>query len=184
MADTTDPYIAHPDGEQAYQAGLIAARERLAKIEAAMETPGYMPPAAQPTPAPIPTPQPAATPVPAPVPMPKPVQAPVTGFSLNALQNPVAPVSPVAQAFKEAESDPLAPIEETQEVTAPAPTPPPVAPPAPQPASAPVPEPQPEATPVPDIAAMIAAHKQLGGYSALQAPTGFLRHATFDKNRP
>lgn len=32
--------------------------------------------------------------------------------------------------------------------------------------------------------AMIAAHKQLGGYSALQAPTGFLRHATFDKNRP
>ena len=32
--------------------------------------------------------------------------------------------------------------------------------------------------------AMIAAHKQLGGYSALQAPSGFLRHATFDKNRP
>ncbi len=31
---------------------------------------------------------------------------------------------------------------------------------------------------------MIAAHKQLGGYSALQAPSGFLRHATFDKNRP
>ncbi len=32
--------------------------------------------------------------------------------------------------------------------------------------------------------AMIAAHKQLGGYSALQAPSGFLRHATFDKSRP
>jgi LPXTG-site transpeptidase (sortase) family protein len=173
MADTTDPYIAHPDGEQAYQAGLIAARERLAKIEAAMETPGYMPPAAQPTPAPIPTPQPAATPVPAPVPMPKPVQAPVTGFSLNALQNPVAPVSPVAQAFKEAESDPLAPIEEAPQVAIPAPAPAlaPQPQPAPQPAPVPVPapiptpEPKPEAAPVPDIAAMIAAHKSVSPLS-------------------
>lgn len=36
----------------------------------------------------------------------------------------------------------------------------------------------------PQLDAMIAAHKQLGGYSALQAPSGFLRHATFDKNQP
>ncbi len=161
MADTTDPYIAHPEGEQAYQAGLSAARDRLAKIEAAMETPGYVAPTPQPV-TPIPTP--------APQPTPAPVQTPVTGFSLTALQNPTTPVTPVAQAFQQAEADPLAPIEEAAvpmpvPAPTPAPVPPPASVPAPAPTPPPTPEPKPEAAPVPDIAAMIAAHKSVSPLS-------------------
>lgn len=176
MADPTDPYIAHPDGEQAYQANLSAARDRLAKIEAAMETPGYVAPAnpvQQPTTQPAPAPQPTAPANPEPMPQ------PVTGFSLTALQNPV---TPVAQAFQQGEADPLAPIEEKEipasapvapSMPQPAPEPQPVAQPTPPPASAPVPAstptpkpaPKPETASVPDVAAIIAAHKSVSPLS-------------------
>lgn len=33
----------------------------------------------------------------------------------------------------------------------------------------------------PHIDALLAAHRQFGGTSALQAPTGFLRNATFEE---
>jgi sigma-E factor negative regulatory protein RseA len=33
----------------------------------------------------------------------------------------------------------------------------------------------------PQIDALLAAHRQFGGTSALQAPTGFLRNATFEE---
>ena len=32
----------------------------------------------------------------------------------------------------------------------------------------------------PQLDALLAAHRQFGGTSALQAPTGFMRNATFD----
>ncbi|MDE2418087.1 MAG: sigma-E factor negative regulatory protein [Burkholderiales bacterium] len=34
----------------------------------------------------------------------------------------------------------------------------------------------------PQLDALMAAHQQLGGYSALQMPSGFLRNATFDRS--
>lgn len=47
------------------------------------------------------------------------------------------------------------------------------------------PDPQLAAAPVmirdPHIDALLAAHRQFGGTSALQAPTGFLRNATFEE---
>jgi len=126
MPDATDPNIAHPDAEAEYQANLIAARERLAKIEAAMGNPA-------------PTAQPAAAPTPAP--------APASSFTLTELKNPT---TPVAQAFHEAENDPLTPIVE-EETTLPQ-TPAPVPPPA------------------PDVAAIIAAHKSVSPLSDTQKP--------------
>jgi len=72
MADATDPTIPQSEAEIAYQANLLAARERLLKVEAAMDVPQ---PLAQPTPQTIP----ASTVVPI---------VPVTGFSLSALKNP------------------------------------------------------------------------------------------------
>lgn len=49
------------------------------------------------------------------------------------------------------------------------------------PAAAPVPVPQsPRMLRDPQLDALLAAHRQFGGTSALQMPTGFLRNATFD----
>jgi sigma-E factor negative regulatory protein RseA len=36
----------------------------------------------------------------------------------------------------------------------------------------------------PQLDAMLAAHKQFGGASALQMPAGFLRNATFQEGAP
>jgi sigma-E factor negative regulatory protein RseA len=36
----------------------------------------------------------------------------------------------------------------------------------------------------PQLDALLAAHRQFGGASALQMPTGFLRNATFDGAEP
>ncbi|MHB8949586.1 MAG: sigma-E factor negative regulatory protein, partial [Rhodoferax sp.] len=36
----------------------------------------------------------------------------------------------------------------------------------------------------PQLDALLAAHKQFGGTSALQGPAGFLRNATFDGVAP
>lgn len=103
MADANNPNTPQSEAEKAYQANILAARERLAKIEAAMEATKQPQPAPVPTPAPTPTPAPA--PVQAPVPQPaapiapQPAPAPAapaqpTGFSLSALKNPGQPVAP------------------------------------------------------------------------------------------
>lgn len=116
MADATDPNIQHTEAEQAYQANLAAARERLARIEAAMENPQ----AATQPPQPTPAPQPVAPTTP--------VQS--TGFSLSSLKNPTQPAAPtITQQIPQLEPAP-APV---------APTPPP--PPAPTPVpAAPIPD--------------------------------------------
>lgn len=36
----------------------------------------------------------------------------------------------------------------------------------------------------PELDALLSAHQQMGGHSALQTPLGFLRNATFDRSRP
>lgn len=36
----------------------------------------------------------------------------------------------------------------------------------------------------PELDALLSAHQQMGGHSALQAPAGFLRNATFDRTTP
>lgn len=36
----------------------------------------------------------------------------------------------------------------------------------------------------PELDALLSAHQQMGGHSALQAPAGFLRNATFERSRP
>ena len=36
----------------------------------------------------------------------------------------------------------------------------------------------------PQLDALLAAHRQMGGATALQMPSGFLRNATFDESRP
>ncbi len=91
MADATDPNNPQSEAEKAYQANLMAARERLAKIEAAMGTP--KPFVAAPVPVipeePI---APAPTPPPAPQ-LAQPTNQP-TGFSLSALKNPSQPTGP------------------------------------------------------------------------------------------
>jgi LPXTG-site transpeptidase (sortase) family protein len=149
MADAIDPNTPHSEAEQAYQANLAAARERLAKIEAAMNVPPVMaqpsspvpPPQAPPTPVPIPIPIPAPAPAAAPTPTPQPA-----GFSLSSLKNPAQPVAPT-----------------------PPPTPAPVTASAPVPVTTPTPAPAPAAAPVPDVAAMIAAHKSVSPLAAEKA---------------
>ena len=36
----------------------------------------------------------------------------------------------------------------------------------------------------PELDALLSAHEQMGGHSALQTPSGFLRNATFDRSKP
>lgn len=152
MADATDPKTPQSEAEKAYQANLAAARERLAKIEAAMNVPPPMaqplPPRPTPAPIPAPTPQPAIPTTPPPAPTPAPVPTPTavqpTGFSLSSLKNPAQPAVPIPTP---------APTPQPAPTPAPTPTPAPV-----QPTPPPVAQP---ATPVPDIAAMIAAHKSV-----------------------
>lgn len=36
----------------------------------------------------------------------------------------------------------------------------------------------------PELDALLSAHRQMGGHSALQAPAGFLRNATFERSGP
>lgn len=90
MADATDPNIPQSEAEKAYQANLLAARERLAKIEAAMNVPQpvVQPVAQTPPPAPIAA-APVVTAAPTPPPTPQPAQP--SGFSLSSLKNPVQP---------------------------------------------------------------------------------------------
>jgi sigma-E factor negative regulatory protein RseA len=35
----------------------------------------------------------------------------------------------------------------------------------------------------PELDALLSAHEQMGGHSALQTPSGFLRNATFDRSK-
>lgn len=141
MADATDQNIPQSEAEKAYQANLMAARERLAKIEAAMNVPQPMAQPVTQTPPPAPTvtaPVAPTTPIPAtpvvssaPTPPPTPQPAQPTGFSLSTLKNPVQPSAI----------------------------------PASQPVPTPVVTPTPNPAPVPDVAAMIAAHKSVSPLS-------------------
>lgn len=85
MADATDPNTPQSEAEKAYQANLVAARERLLKIEAAMNVPQPM---AQPI---AQTPPPAAVIPEPPTPPPAPQPTQPSGFSLSSLKNPAQP---------------------------------------------------------------------------------------------
>lgn len=97
MADMTDSNNPLSEAEQAHQAALAAARERLARIEAAMDAAQHPVVPQVPTPPPV-TPSPAQP----------------TGFKLTALKNPTPQASPVV------------PTPQPQPEPAPAPTPAPM----------------------------------------------------------